>query len=517
MYQRKIAQWQLEKKHKAPEMRALLRLARERRAAGQDSVFRIRGRPTEIAEVLRYFRRRGEDPDSLDVEDAEIPRTITVETPSASSPPPPPPPLLPPAAPPLPVYDVVDDDDYDDYVINEIPLSVASDQSLPPYPTPETEYAFILAAGSSSGSSVRSDSVASSPLVFPDGPLICQMTPNNPFLPMAIDPTWDFYCSRYLLCWTQLFFDHIVPPHFYAQDGANRIMSKPWRRTTSTWSQALSEGQELAHSDQLDETFGLRRKALDQVKKHITNRSPITLLRYFEIIYSLCNSGDDRDILFLDLTLNYVLGMAETVLNEGHPILGLTRLFTRSFARPIRGQLALQGITKSQDILFKKCGLDHPRVLYALDSRTQTLLDERQYEEATRTANLYRERAELIRGDNSFESCQARRMLGDACVAQNMPRQAAREYTEALEMGKHLRSLKDRGIIGVKSQRGLASIAMALGDFDQAEARLHQALQLAIMAFGEGDVQVKLVRKDISVLTSRIYEASDQSAYVNGS
>ena len=499
MYQRKIAQWQLEKKHKAPEMRAMLRLARQRQAAGQDSVFRIRGRPTEIAEVLRYFRRRGEDPDSLDVGDAEIPRTITVETPSANPPPPPPPPP-PPAAPPLPVYDIVDDDDddYDDY--NGVPPSIASNRSLIPYPTPETEYGFILAAGSSSGSSARSDSVASSPLVFPIGPLICQMTPNNPFLPMAIDPTWDFYCSRYLLCWTQLFFDHIVPPHFYAHDGASRIMSKPWRRTMSTWSQATSEGQELAQSDQLNETFGLRRKALDNVKKHITNRSPITLLRYFEIIYSLCNSGDDRDILFLDATLNHVLGMAETVLKEGHPILGLTRLFTHPYAKPIRGQLALQGITKSQDILFKKCGLDHPRILYALDSRTQTLLDERQYEEATRWANQYRERAELIRGDNSFESCQARRMLGDAYAAQNMPREAVRAYIEALEMGKHLRSLRDRGIIGVKTQRGLASIAMARREFDQAGERLQVALQLAIKAFGEGDVQAKLVHKDLGVL-----------------
>jgi tetratricopeptide (TPR) repeat protein len=511
MYQRKIQRWELEKKHKAPEMRAILRIARQRQAAGLHSIFRIRGRPTEIAEVLRYFKRRGEDPDNVDVGDAPTPSTITVETPPANPPRPPPP-----AAPQLPVFDIIDDDDgYDEF--DEGPPSIASDQSLIPYPTPETEYGFIFSACSSSGSSVRSDSVASSPLVFPDGPLICQMTPNNPFLPMGIDPTWEFYCSRYLLCWTQLFFDHIVPPHFYAQDGANRIMSKPWRRTMSTWSQATSEGQELAQSDQLNEAFDLRRKALDNVKKHITNRSPITLLRYFEIIYSLCNSGDDRDISFLDVTLNHVLGMAETVLREGHPILGLTRLFRHPYARPIRGQLALQGITKSQDILFRKCGLDHPRILYALDSRTQTLLDEHQYEEAIRSANLYSERAELIRGDNSFESCQARRMLGDAYAAQNKPKQAVRVYKEALEIGKHLTTLTDRAIIGVKTQRGLASIAMALREFDQAGESLQVALKLAIEAFGEGDVQVKLVRKDFGVLTSRILETSDRSACVNGS
>jgi hypothetical protein len=503
MYQRKIAQWQLEKKHKAPEMRAILRLARQRQAAGQDSVFRIRGRPTEIAEVLRYFKRRGEDPNKLDVHDAPIPTTITVETPSPNPPPPPPPPPS-----QLPILEMVgfnnvdDDDDDDDDDFNGLPPSIASDQSPIPYPTPETEYAFVLAAGSSSGSSARSDSVASSPLIFPDGPLICQMTPNNPFLPMAIDPTWEFYCSRYLLCWTQLFFDHIVSPQFYAQDGANQIISKPWRRTMSSWSQATSEGHELLQSGKVEESFVLRNKALDNTKKHITNRSPITLLRYFEIIYSLCNSGDERDKTFLDSTLAHVLKVGEIVLKEGHPILGLTRLFLHPYARVIRGPLALQGITKSLDIMFKRCGSHHPRILYVWDSRTQTLLDEQQYEAATRSASLYRERAELIRGDNSYESCQARRMLGDAFLAQNKPEQAVRAYTEAFELGKHLSSLTDRGIIGVKTQRGLASVARASSDFYRAQLHLQAALQWARTAFGEGDVQVKLVQKDLDALAS---------------
>ena len=88
MLQRKISQWGLEKRHSAPEMRAILRLARQRQAAGKESLFRIRGRQVDIEEVLRYFTRRGEDPNTLDVQGSPIPSTITVEKPSASPPPP---------------------------------------------------------------------------------------------------------------------------------------------------------------------------------------------------------------------------------------------------------------------------------------------------------------------------------------------------------------------------------------------------------------------------------------------
>jgi Clr5 domain/Fungal Zn(2)-Cys(6) binuclear cluster domain len=84
MYQRKIAQWGLEKKTKRTEMSAILRIVKEREAAGQESIFRIRGRRFDIEEVYRYFKRRGEDPNKLDVQDSPIPSTITVETPRRS-------------------------------------------------------------------------------------------------------------------------------------------------------------------------------------------------------------------------------------------------------------------------------------------------------------------------------------------------------------------------------------------------------------------------------------------------
>ena len=468
MYQRKIKQWEIEKKHKSPEMRAIIRLARQRQAAGQDSVFRIRGRKTDIKEVYRYFRRRGEDPATLDVGDSPIPSTITIDTPSSS----------------------------------EISVSIARQHSIP-YPSPATEYVPTSAADPSSNSSTGSDSVVSSPPGYPEEPLAWQLIQNDPYLPMPIDPTFDYNCSRYLLYCTQLFFNHIVPPTFYSQDGARQVVSKPWRRTRSTWSLATSEGHELLRRGQIDDTFKLRQKALDSVPKHITNRSPITLLRYFEIIHALCNSGDERDILFLDLTLKHVLAMAGMVLNDGHPIVRLTRLFLVPQAKPIIGQLAHQGISRSLDILFERCGNSHPRILYVMDSRTQALLDGQQYEAATKSALSYLERAEYIRGLDSYEACQARRMLGDAYAAQQQVDKASALYTRAVDLQKHLPSLRDRGVIGVRTLRGLARIARSPSE---AYNHLQAALHMAIKAFGEEDAQVKLVLKDLDALQQPLQE-----------
>jgi hypothetical protein len=84
MYQRRITHWELEKKSHALEMRAILHLARQREATGQKSTFWIRGRKIDIEEVYRYFKRRGKDPNKLDVQRSPIPSSIRVETPRPS-------------------------------------------------------------------------------------------------------------------------------------------------------------------------------------------------------------------------------------------------------------------------------------------------------------------------------------------------------------------------------------------------------------------------------------------------
>lgn len=492
MYQRKLAQWGLEKKHKAPEMRAILRIARQRQAAGLHSVFRIRGRQIDIAEVLRYFRRRGEDPSTLDLPECATPNAITVETPAPS-----PPSSLPPQT---QSFGVIDDDDNPD----ETP-STTLDQHLIPYPTPETEYAFLWASDSSPASSVRSDSVVSTPVVYSDGQVTLQLIPDNPSLAMPIDPTLDFRFLRFLLYCTQQFLWHIVPPPFYSEDGASQIIFKPWRRTLSTWALAIGEGQELIRRGQIVEAVKLRKRALGSVRKHITNPSPITLLRYFEIICALC----DLDPLFLDVTLRHVLCEAGKYLYVNHPITALTRLFLDQRVRPIRGPLAKQGILRSLAILFEKYRPRHPRTLYILDSQTQAHLDAQEYEAAITSAALYSERAELILGKYSFESCQAWRMLGDAHMKQNRLQEAAAAYTEAFTLQGHLTSSKyrsaeevkkDQGIIGVRTQRGLADIAKRCLQFPQARQYLEVALQMAKEAFGEDHAQVRLVQDDLVAL-----------------
>lgn len=490
MYQRKIAQWGLDKKHKAPEMRAILRLARQRQAAGQESVFRVRGRRVDIEEVYRYFKRKGEDPTRLDVRDGSpIPATVTVETP------------LPPAPPRLPQAQSFESFDglppvenNNDNIPLEYTFAVTPYSSATVYAGSESGYS----VSSSSGSSNGSESVASTPLVFSEGTLAVQVIPNYPHLAMPIDPTLDLQCSRLLLCWTQCFFDAIVPKEYYSQSTANLVYKKPWRRTLSSWSRATSEGHELMQKGQTDKTLAeLRDRAHANVKKHITHKSPITLLRYFEIIYTLDTSEDPRDSLYLDATLKFVLDMANLVLFPGHPIRELTRLLLHPRASQIRGSLAQQGVQKCLHILFERCDPTHPRILYAFDTQTQTFLDRQEYQKAIQEANRYRERAEYIRGDHSYEICQALRMLGDAYAAQDQHAKAIAEYEKAFDLQRHLPHAQDRGIIGVKTKRGLAAVAKSRARFEAARQHLLVAKQMAIDAFGEKDVQVKLVQVEL--------------------
>jgi tetratricopeptide (TPR) repeat protein len=276
----------------------------------------------------------------------------------------------------------------------------------------------------------------------------------------------------------------------------------------SSWSRATSEGHELMQSGQADKTsWELRNKAYASVKKHITNRSPIILFRYFEIIRTIRNSRDPLDQLYLRFTLEFVLQMAETVLHPSHPIRLLTRLLLHPQAYQIIGPLAQQGFQKSLEILFQKCGPQHPRILYVLDSWTQTLLDEHQYEDAIRKAESYLERANSIQGTfYSYESCQALRMMGDAYAAQNQFDRATEIYNKAFAMQTYLPSSEDRGVVGVKTKRGLAAIAMQQKRFKHAEEDLQEALQIGKDTFGEDDVEVKLAQKDLNALKEKCEE-----------
>lgn len=486
MYQRKIELWGLAKKHKAPEMRAIIRIFRQREAAGQQSVFRIRGRRVDIEEVYKYFKRKGENPDQLDFRDAPISSDITVEEP------------------PRPLNRVVSNA-RDDPV--ELSLSLFPNLDQTHLPTPESD--ILGSFGSSSGSSVRSDSIISTPLVFADNYTSMQMIPNYPMMGLPIDVTTDNQYSRILLHWTQLFFDAVVRPDFWTATPATRGL-KPWRHTFSSWARVLDEGHELMQSGQTKASWALRGRALESVPKHIRMPSPLILFRYFEIIHAI--SGEPA---FLATTLRHVLNIADTVqangrtiLPPGHPIRELTRLLLQPAAQPIIAPLANQGIRRSQEILHTRLGASHPRILYVLESRTQTYLDERAFVHAAEEAMKFLDRAEMIRGPDSFEACQARRMLGDCYVGQASFHNAREAYQAAFARHQSLKG-RERGIIGVRSKRGLAGVAKALGERKPAEAHLVEAEALALMSFGEDDVHVTLIRRDLDLLRAEMQAIRD--------
>ncbi|KAJ9150917.1 hypothetical protein NKR23_g3375 [Pleurostoma richardsiae] len=57
MFKIRIKKWKLDKKHKAPEVREMLRLKAEREAVGKESEFFVRGRKVDWGDVERYMRR----------------------------------------------------------------------------------------------------------------------------------------------------------------------------------------------------------------------------------------------------------------------------------------------------------------------------------------------------------------------------------------------------------------------------------------------------------------------------
>ncbi len=65
MYKTHIKQWDLDKKNKEPEMKAIVRKNRQRADQGKRSIIRVRGQIRDFAEVVRYWDRKGVSIDEL--------------------------------------------------------------------------------------------------------------------------------------------------------------------------------------------------------------------------------------------------------------------------------------------------------------------------------------------------------------------------------------------------------------------------------------------------------------------
>lgn len=81
MFKQRIHAWELDKNNKEHEMIKVLRIVQTRKSIGKDTVCHIRGKIVNIAEIRRYFSRKGITCiDGVDLDD-ETPPTIRVSTP----------------------------------------------------------------------------------------------------------------------------------------------------------------------------------------------------------------------------------------------------------------------------------------------------------------------------------------------------------------------------------------------------------------------------------------------------
>ena len=65
MYKTRINKWGLDKKNKESEMRAIVRKHKQRADLGKCCILRVRGRPMDFAEVVRYWHRKGVSVDDV--------------------------------------------------------------------------------------------------------------------------------------------------------------------------------------------------------------------------------------------------------------------------------------------------------------------------------------------------------------------------------------------------------------------------------------------------------------------
>ena len=65
MYKTHINKWGLDKKNKENEMRAIVRKHKQRADLGKRCILRVRGRPRDFAEVIRYWHRKGVSVDDV--------------------------------------------------------------------------------------------------------------------------------------------------------------------------------------------------------------------------------------------------------------------------------------------------------------------------------------------------------------------------------------------------------------------------------------------------------------------
>lgn len=89
MFKMRVKQWQLDKKAKDPEMRAMYFAAKRREEAGKRTSFVVRGRRKELIAVKTYFVRKGVNLAKLESEMplvVELPRDVRAITPPEESP-----------------------------------------------------------------------------------------------------------------------------------------------------------------------------------------------------------------------------------------------------------------------------------------------------------------------------------------------------------------------------------------------------------------------------------------------
>lgn len=331
-------------------MWAIAHIARERKASGKRSVFRVRGRQIDLQEVVLYFRRRGVDIWQVNMSRASSP------TPSAIS-----------CHTPAPMVDT-----------GEIPCSDASgSMSQPGSAHPRSQLQI----------DDEDQPLHQTPLIERLGSSgeFCKVNPTMPSLEMFRPMEFALFLVRDY-CQSSL---NAPQTDSYKHKAANGI---PFRTLIRCGSSAACRGDWRLASKLLNHAFSMVRALLVDC--------PLFMLDILELISHRVFSAAE---LILECTLRYMSQMSSITLGELHPITLLTTILWKNLG--LRAEMSVLGLRKSLEIVKSRTAKPTWEMLDTMYCLCEVLYYHGRYAEAR---DQFAEMVNTDRdfgGDYSWELC----------------------------------------------------------------------------------------------------------------
>ena len=399
MLKHRIRQWHLDKKQKGHEMRAIVRISRQRKSQGKESRFLVRGREVDTAEISRYFRRKGIS--ELDDLDTEI-----------SSAPPTPPDIV--------CYTPVEEGDEEDDPFARA-IEQASHNGCVESPTSgEDDRGSVISVLSQERACSHSSSSSSC-----DGEmsvvLKTEAAETIPALLMLPQHLKEMEC---VLASTRDFLEYTLP--------LKRNPVRPMGVDPVIWRNDFLQASYLFRASDTDVALAEFSSVYDRIHGLLKSQSPVFLA---VLLGLLCFPMNALDFTLSQQLFRYIQNMAKIVLGTTHPI---TLLLSYALTSEQRGPLAILALQKALHIFERTFGRCHLNTLELLEQLADGLCDLERYEEVIVCRKRIVEGQEATDGKFSPYTCWALLDLSRVLVRAGQDDRALALIEEAFQRADEL-------------------------------------------------------------------------------